>query len=120
METLVLLGRLTQEPSLVSTAEDAPLGRVTTVESGMILSVPVTWIPLAERTGICPGRVNVKSAARVVVPPFGSAITVPAATVIFAPSGRVRGVPGGKETEAPPLGRVAVTVAAKVARVLPD
>src|ERR1700722_4708913 len=76
-------------------------------------------MPLADRTGIWPGSEKVRSAASFVVPPVARAITVSEGTFTCARSGRVSGVPAGKETDAPPLGRVAVTDAVSVARVLP-
>ena len=42
------LGRLIGEPSLVSTARDAPLGNVAVVESGTMVLVPGTWMPPVE------------------------------------------------------------------------
>ena len=77
------------------------------------------WIPLESETGRKPGSVKLTAAPSGLMVPFALPTFVPAATVTLVPSGRVMGVPAESAMAGPELGRVAVTFARSVARVLP-
>src|SRR5215470_5616039 len=119
---LVAAGSATCEPSFASTAL-APTGNVivTVVESGTMMAPAVLlfWMPLENATGRNPGSVIDAAAASGPLDPSGWPTAVPAATLMVVPAGSVTGVPAESAIDGPPFGRVPVTLASSVPRVLP-
>src|SRR5712691_13038775 len=75
-------------------------------------------MPLEKAAGRNPGNTNDTAAPSAAVVPSTCPTTVPAGTLIVVPAGSVIGVPAFNAIEGPPLGRLPVIAASRVARVL--